>query len=101
MDDVIKKAINNLVVVEKDKDFKERNIRLYKDTSHKVERLPFYNVNRCDAFDLSPYDETILVDGDQSALIDQMQTREQLYEILDYHSYEKKLDLLFEKSNNK
>jgi methylisocitrate lyase len=45
--------------------------------------------------------ETILADGDQSALIDQMQTREQLYEILDYHSYEEKLDLLFEKSNNK
>ena len=45
--------------------------------------------------------ETILADGDQSALIDQMQTREQLYEILDYHSYEKKLDLLFEKTNNK
>lgn len=67
---LIKKAINNLVVVEKDKEFKERNIRLYKDTSHKVERLPFYNVNRCDAYDISPYDETILIDVDYLILSD-------------------------------
>jgi len=67
---LIKKAINNLVVVEKDKEFKKKNIRLYKDTSHKVERLPFYNVNRCDAYDISPYDETILIDVDYLILSD-------------------------------
>ena len=43
--------------------------------------------------------ETILEDGDQVAVVNQMQTREELYEILNYHSYEKKLDLLFEKTN--
>jgi methylisocitrate lyase len=45
--------------------------------------------------------ERILKDGDQSAVIDQMQTREELYEILNYHTYEEKLDLLFEKSDSK
>ena len=60
----IKKAINNLIVVEKDKKFKNSNIRLYKDTSHSSKYLPFYNVNRCDAYDISPYDETILIDAD-------------------------------------
>ena len=67
---LIKKAINNIIVIEKDKEFKQKNIRLYKDTSHKVERLPFYNVNRCDAYDLSPYDETILIDVDYLILSD-------------------------------
>ena len=61
---LIKKAINNIVVVTKDKDFKARNLRLYKDTSHNVKHLPFYNVNRCDAYDISPYDETLLIDVD-------------------------------------
>ena len=66
----IKKAINNLIVVEKDKDFKEKNLRLYKDTSHTAKHLPFYNVNRCDAYELSPYEETILVDVDYLILSD-------------------------------
>jgi len=61
---LIKKAINNLIVVEKDKNFKERNLRLYKDTSHIAKHLQFYNVNRCDAYDISPYEETVLVDVD-------------------------------------
>jgi hypothetical protein len=67
---LIKKAINNLVVVEKDKKFKAKNIRLYKDTSHTAKSLPFYNVNRCDAYDISPYDETILIDVDYLILSD-------------------------------
>ena len=61
---LIKKAINNLVVVDKDKKFKEKNLRLFKDTSHNAKHLQFYNVNRCDAYDISPYEETILLDVD-------------------------------------
>lgn len=34
-------------------------------------------------------------DGHQKAVLDQMQTREQLYEVLDYHAFETKLDALF------
>ena len=45
--------------------------------------------------------ETIAKDGDQSSLIEKMQSREELYEILNYHSYEKKLDSLFEESDKK
>ena len=67
---LIKKAINNIVVVEKDKKFKQSNLRLYKDTSHSAKTLPFYNVNRCDAYDISPYDETILIDADYLILSD-------------------------------
>ena len=38
----------------------------------------------------------ILEKGTQQDLIDRMQTREELYEVLDYHTFEKKLDDLFE-----
>ena len=37
-------------------------------------------------------------DGTQKAVVDKMQTRKDLYEILNYHSYETKLDELFEKN---
>ncbi|MBD3608981.1 MAG: methylisocitrate lyase [Gammaproteobacteria bacterium] len=38
----------------------------------------------------------ILDDGSQQAVVDSMQTRMELYDYLDYHSYEQKLDELFE-----
>ena len=40
--------------------------------------------------------ETIAINGDQTAVVSKMQTRDQLYEVLGYHSYEQKLDKLFE-----
>ena len=43
---------------------------------------------------LNVYD-TIRRDGSQRSLIDSMQTRTELYEVLGYHDYEKKLDALF------
>jgi methylisocitrate lyase len=43
---------------------------------------------------LSVY-ETVRREGGQEKVIDTMQTREELYEFLDYHSYESKLDELF------
>ena len=39
--------------------------------------------------------ESILANGDQKAVIDSMQTRAELYDFLNYHSYEQKLDALF------
>lgn len=39
--------------------------------------------------------ETILKEGTQSSVLDIMQTRKELYAMLDYHSYEDKLDELF------
>jgi methylisocitrate lyase len=39
--------------------------------------------------------ETIRTQGTQQDLIGQMQTRAQLYDVLDYHSFEDKLDQLF------
>lgn len=42
----------------------------------------------------------ILNDGDQKAVVDDMQTRMDLYDYLGYHDYEKKLDDLFEQTKN-
>ncbi|ABM03645.1 methylisocitrate lyase [Psychromonas ingrahamii 37] len=45
--------------------------------------------------------KTILVDGDQKAVVDTMQTRMELYKYLGYHDYEQKLDELFADQKNK
>jgi methylisocitrate lyase len=39
--------------------------------------------------------ETLRKSGTQKSLLPEMQTREELYDILGYHDYEKKLDELF------
>ena len=41
--------------------------------------------------------QAISVDGDQKAVLDRMQTRSELYEVLGYNIYEEKLDQLFAK----
>jgi methylisocitrate lyase len=44
--------------------------------------------------------ESILVNGDQKAVVDSMQTRMDLYDYLGYHDYEQKLDALFADNKN-
>ncbi|SFC11703.1 methylisocitrate lyase [Marinospirillum celere] len=43
----------------------------------------------------------LLDDGDQKAVIDTMQTRMELYDFLNYHDFEQKLDELFAQGKNK
>lgn len=43
----------------------------------------------------------IIADGTQQNVVDTMQTRAELYEFLDYHSYENKLDALFAEGKEK
>ncbi len=40
--------------------------------------------------------QNIAINGDQKAVVDKMQTRMELYEVLGYHAYENKLDALFD-----
>ena len=68
--DLINKAIDDLIVVEKDREFKNKNIKVYRDTVNHQKDLSFYNLNRADAYDISPYDETILLDTDYVILGD-------------------------------
>jgi methylisocitrate lyase len=43
--------------------------------------------------------QSILEEGDQKAVLDLMQTRTELYDFLNYHSFEQKLDELFKNKN--
>lgn len=45
--------------------------------------------------------QTLLDDGDQKALLETMQTRMELYDFLNYHDFEQKLDALFAQGKNK
>lgn len=45
--------------------------------------------------------QSILEHGDQKAVVDLMQTRADLYDFLDYHEFEQKLDALFAEGKNK
>jgi methylisocitrate lyase len=45
--------------------------------------------------------ETIRRDGTQKGVLEMMQTREELYEVIGYHAYERKLDELFVRDKKK
>jgi methylisocitrate lyase len=45
--------------------------------------------------------ETVRREGTQRNVVDTMQTRNELYDFLNYHSYEEKLDQLFAKEKSK
>src|SRR5689334_6776740 len=45
--------------------------------------------------------EALRKEGHQKNVVDTMQTRDQLYDYLDYHSYENKLDALFKRDKKK
>lgn len=45
--------------------------------------------------------KSILAEGDQRKVVDMMQTRMELYDYLNYHAFEQKLDALFAEGKNK
>ena len=45
--------------------------------------------------------QAIRRDGTQKHVLDDMQTRDDLYKYLDYHAYERKLDALFAEEKGK
>ena len=45
--------------------------------------------------------DAIRKDGSQRAAVDRMQTREELYAVLGYHEYERKLDELFSRGQER
>jgi hypothetical protein len=51
-------------VIEVKRDYMFENPRNFSDTSYTSKSLLFYNCNHWEAFDLSPYDETLFIDAD-------------------------------------
>ena len=63
--------------------------------------MALYPLSAFRAMSLAALDvyETLRKEGTQKSVLNKMQTREELYEFLDYHSYETKLDELFKNKN--
>ena len=103
--DYLKLAVTNAYLIKKNCGIhditvvtKRSNTRLYKDTSHTSKPLPFYNVDRCDAYNMSPYDETILIDADYLILSDTLNSCwEHENEFMMNWSYE---DIMSERNDN-
>jgi len=70
--DFIEKHIPNLILVQKDYDFKNKNIRSFRDTNHNIQTLSFYNENRSSVYDITPYDETLVIDVDYLVMSDSL-----------------------------
>ena len=60
-EEFVKSKIDNIVIIKRRN---INNVKRYYDTSYSKKIEQFYNVNRHDAYDLSPYDETLLIDVD-------------------------------------
>jgi methylisocitrate lyase len=69
-----------------------------RETGVRLVLYPLSAFRAMNAAALSVY-QTLRSDGTQQRLIDQMQSRDQLYELLGYHDYEKKLDQLYTKKD--
>ena len=65
--ELVERAFDTVIVTDI-----ERNVSLrkYKDTRYTTKEQPYYNTNRADTFDISPFDETILIDADYLVLDD-------------------------------
>lgn len=66
--DFVNNCFENIIVEERD--YSIENRRLYKDTSYKSERMPFYNFTHYKAYEYSPYDETLFIDADYLIMSD-------------------------------
>lgn len=67
----IDSVFDNVFIIDQE-DLNKKNIRNYRDTMFKSSKLQFYNISRYMAYKLSPYDETILLDGDYFIMSDSL-----------------------------
>lgn len=58
---LINEYFDNVIVSD---NFQPENIRLFKDTTDKLDYAPFKNMSRSEVYKLSPYDETLVIDSD-------------------------------------
>lgn len=62
---ILNKAFDNINIIDIERNVSLRN---YHDTRYSSKEQPYYNLNRSDTFELSPFDETILLDADYLVL---------------------------------
>lgn len=61
-EDLVKRAFDHIILQPLPRDF--RQDRRFNDTLSTTKVLPWNNLTRIKAFDLTPFDETIIIDGD-------------------------------------
>lgn len=61
-EEFINLCFENVILVDKNRHFE--NNRIFSDTTFSSKPLQFYNCNHHDAYQLSPYDETLFIDAD-------------------------------------
>ena len=61
-EDFVNQCFEDIIVV--DRNYQFDNLRNFSDTSNSTKTLQFYNCNHWEAYDLSPYDETLFIDTD-------------------------------------
>jgi hypothetical protein len=54
-------AFDKVIITDIDRDVPDRN---FHDTQYTTYSLPYFNTNRANSYDLSPFDETVLLDAD-------------------------------------
>lgn len=69
-DDFVNSCFEKIVVVNRDYQFE--NNRNFSDTSFSSKSLLFYNCNHWEAYELSPYDETLFIDADYLIMSDSL-----------------------------
>lgn len=67
-DNIINFAFDKIVEVDNSRFRKQAVLKRFKDTRYEVKKLPWINQDRITAYDLSPYEETILMDADYFVL---------------------------------
>lgn len=67
-EDFVNECFDNIIEVNRNYDF--QNMRNFSDTSFSVKPLQFYNCNHWEAYELSPYDETLFIDCDYLIMSD-------------------------------
>lgn len=60
--ELVDRCFENIIITNRDWNF--NNNRNFSDTSFSVKSLQFYNCNHWEAYNLTPYDETLFIDAD-------------------------------------
>lgn len=68
--DFVEKCFEKVIEQDRDYVYQQNNIRTFRDTKSTQKRLPFYNCDHWQAFDVTPYEETLFLDADYLIMSD-------------------------------
>lgn len=69
-EELLQECFEQIIEIDHDYVYSQRNPRIFRDTSFTTKQLPFYNCDHWMAYELSPYDETLFIDADYLIMSD-------------------------------